>query len=156
MLSFLFPFTIFVGIFALLVWAKLGSDLLVILIAVVILLQFVFSMISIPVFFNEEKYKWLYPLVLIHLGTLAIYLILAFVYIVLFIIVKSSNDGRRHLGSSTSRDGPRTGSDDIGVENITGGKIYNKTVSQFKINFQPNTVGGVSCMCCSCFLSNHF
>ncbi|KAE9548109.1 hypothetical protein FO519_008677 [Halicephalobus sp. NKZ332] len=118
LLLFLFPFTIFVGIFALLVWARLGSDLLVIIIFVVVMLQLLFSVFSVPVFFDEKKYKSLFPLMLIHALTLVIYVILAFIYIVLFIISKSSDNGSRVSNRTTSPDLPRTGLDDTGVEEV--------------------------------------
>ncbi|KAE9549540.1 hypothetical protein FO519_007240 [Halicephalobus sp. NKZ332] len=121
LLLILFPFTILLGIIVLLLWTRLGFELPVAIIAVVVILQFLFFLISVPAFFNERKYKLLFPLVVIHVIALIVYVIVAIIYIIKFIIAKSSGHGDvRNSSHSIFLPGiPSRGLGDTGVEGMT-------------------------------------
>jgi len=99
----------------------MGFGVPVAIVGVVVLLQFLFFLISVPAFFNESKYKLLLPLVIIHVIALIVYLIVAVVYIIKYIIAKSSDDGTiRNADHSIFLPGiPSRGLGDTGVEGMT-------------------------------------
>lgn len=159
LLLILFPFTILLGIIALLLWTRLGFELPVAIIGIVVLLQFLFFLVSVPAFFNEKKYKLLFPLVIIHVIAFVVYLIVATIYIIKFIIAKSSGNGDiRNPDHSIFLPGiPSQGFGDTGVEGMTnGGLLYKIYFLILKLTFQLNTLCIFWDMCCSYFPFNYF